>query len=47
MAEALVLSMNFCCLSREPSLIEIFGNLMHPAVSGFREIEKPTIASQA
>jgi len=47
MAETLVFSTNFCCLSRESSLIEICGNLMHPAVSCFRETEKSTIASQS
>jgi len=47
MAKAPIIAWNFCCLSREASLIEIFGNLMHPAVSSFKETEKSTIASQS
>jgi len=47
MAETLVIALDFCGLSRGASRIEIFENLMHPAVSSFRETEKSTIASQA
>jgi len=47
LAETLVLSTNFCCLCREPSLIGIFGNLIRRTVSGFKQTEKSTIESQS
>ena len=47
MAETRIIAWNFCCLCRGAGLIEIFGNLIRRAVSGFRETEKSTIASQA
>jgi len=47
MAETLMFAWNFCCRCRESSLIEIFGNLIHPAVFGFRQTENSTTASQS
>jgi len=39
MAETLVFALNFCCLSRDPSLIERFGKVIGDSISGFDRTE--------
>ena len=43
MAETLVIALDFCCLNREPSHSEVFGNLMRRAVSRFERTDRTNI----
>ena len=45
MTETLIFSMNFCCLCREASLIEIFGTLIRRGVSCLNTTEQENIVS--
>jgi len=47
MAETLVIALHFCCLSREPGHSEVFGNLIHQAVSHLNTTQQANTTSQS